>query len=163
MNCLYTVHKKNYDRSVECVCSLINIHFGNNTNSWCLWQKKTRPIQKRPRELIDKKKYGKLRVLNIGTVQRRHDENRWSQMQGGQNWTLPKEINADRFFWNSHWLDSWKNQYKCPSMGPNGRSAASTSGAKTVFCRAALWNRNRNFLTCGTGTRYKIMYLISFI
>jgi hypothetical protein len=32
--------------------------------------------------------------------------------------------------------------------------------------QAALWNRNRrnrNFLTIGTGTRYKIMYLITFI
>jgi hypothetical protein len=43
----------------------------------------------------------------------------WSQMQGGQNWILPKEINANRFFWDSHWLEIWKSQVLCPSMGPN--------------------------------------------
>jgi hypothetical protein len=40
-------------------------------------------------------------------------------MQGGINWILPKEINANRFFWNSRWLETWKN-HLCPSMGPNG-------------------------------------------
>ncbi len=28
-----------------------------------------------------------------------------SQMQGGKNWILPKEINPNRFFWESHWLE----------------------------------------------------------
>ncbi len=27
-------------------------------------------------------------------------------MQGGKNWILPKQINANRFFWDSHWLES---------------------------------------------------------
>jgi len=31
--------------------------------------------------------------------QRRYDMNRISQMQGGKNWILPKEINANQFFW----------------------------------------------------------------
>ncbi len=31
------------------------------------------------------------------------------QMQGGKNWILPKEINANRFFWDSHWLEIWSN------------------------------------------------------
>jgi hypothetical protein len=26
------------------------------------------------------------------------------QMQGGKNWFLPKEMNANRFFWDSHAL-----------------------------------------------------------
>jgi hypothetical protein len=41
------------------------------------------------------------------------------QMQGGKNWILPKEMNANRFFWDSHWLEIWSN---ClfPSMEPNG-------------------------------------------
>ncbi len=43
------------------------------------------------------------------------------QMQGGKNWILPKKMNANRFFWASHWLESWSN-YFCPSMGPNGES-----------------------------------------
>jgi hypothetical protein len=42
-----------------------------------------------------------------------------SQMQGGKNWILPKEINANRFFRDSHWLEIWKNQ-----MGPSGGSVA---------------------------------------
>ncbi len=28
-----------------------------------------------------------------------------------KNWTLPKDINANRFFWDSHWLEIWKNHY----------------------------------------------------
>ncbi len=31
-------------------------------------------------------------------------------MQGGKNWILPKEMNANRFFWDSHWLQF------CPSL-----------------------------------------------
>jgi hypothetical protein len=41
------------------------------------------------------------------------------QTQGGKNWILPKEMNANRFFWDSHWLEIWPNQL-FPSMGPNG-------------------------------------------
>ncbi len=41
------------------------------------------------------------------------------QMQGGKNWILPKQINSNRFFWDSHWLDIWSNHF-CPSLGPNG-------------------------------------------
>ncbi len=52
--------------------------------------------------------------------------NSWTQMQGGQNWILPKEINANRFFWDSYWLEIWKNQL-CPSFGPDGGSAASAT------------------------------------
>jgi hypothetical protein len=31
-------------------------------------------------------------------TQRRYDMNGRSQMQGGENWIFPKEINANRFF-----------------------------------------------------------------
>jgi hypothetical protein len=48
------------------------------------------------------------------------------QMQGGKNWISPKEMNANRFFWNSHWLEIWSN-HLCPSMGPNGGSVAMDS------------------------------------
>jgi hypothetical protein len=44
-------------------------------------------------------------------------------MQGGKNWISPKDINADRFFRGSHWLEIWTNHF-CPCMGPNGRSVA---------------------------------------
>ncbi len=30
------------------------------------------------------------------------------EIQGGKNWILSKEINANRFFWDSHWLKIWK-------------------------------------------------------
>jgi hypothetical protein len=42
-------------------------------------------------------------------IQRRYNMHGRSQMQGGNNWILPKEINANRFFWDSHWLEIWKN------------------------------------------------------
>jgi hypothetical protein len=60
-------------------------------------------------------------------VQRRYDMNGKFQMQGGKNWILPKEMNANRFFWDSHWLEIWSNHF-CPSMGPNGGSVAMDSG-----------------------------------
>jgi hypothetical protein len=50
-------------------------------------------------------------------------------MQGGKNWFLPKEMNENRFFWDSHWLEIWSNHFY-PSMGPNGGSVAMDSGAK---------------------------------
>ncbi len=49
------------------------------------------------------------------------------QMQGSKNWIFPKEMNANRFFWDSHWLEIWSNHF-CPSMGPNGGSVAMGSG-----------------------------------
>jgi hypothetical protein len=50
------------------------------------------------------------------------------QIQGGKNWILPKEMHANRFFWDSHWLEIWSNHF-CPSMGPNGGSVAMDSAA----------------------------------
>ena len=50
-------------------------------------------------------------------------------MQGGKNWILPKEMNANRFFWDSHWLEIWSNHF-CPSMGPNEGSVAMDSGGQ---------------------------------
>jgi hypothetical protein len=41
-----------------------------------------------------------------------------SQMQRGKNWILPKEMYANLFFRDSHWLEIWKN-HLCPSMGTN--------------------------------------------
>jgi hypothetical protein len=57
---------------------------------------------------------------------RRYDMNGRFQMQGGNNWIFPKEITANRFFWDSHWLEIWTN-HLCPSMGPNGGSVAMDS------------------------------------
>jgi hypothetical protein len=31
------------------------------------------------------------------------------QMQEGKNWIFPKEMIANRFFWDSHWLEIWSN------------------------------------------------------
>jgi hypothetical protein len=45
---------------------------------------------------------------------------------GSKNWFLPKEMNANRFFWDSHWLEIWSNHFY-PSMGPNGGSVAMDS------------------------------------
>jgi hypothetical protein len=53
-------------------------------------------------------------------------------MQGGKNWFLPKEMNANRFFWDSHWLEIWSNHFY-PSMGPNGGSVAMDSGPRWTF------------------------------
>jgi hypothetical protein len=54
------------------------------------------------------------------------DMNGRFQMQGGKNWFWPKEMNANRFFCDSHWLEIWSNHFY-PSMGPNGGSVAMDS------------------------------------
>jgi hypothetical protein len=54
------------------------------------------------------------------------------RMQGSKNWILPKQINANRFFWDSHWLEIWSNRL-CPSMGPNGGRVAMDSEATKVI------------------------------
>jgi hypothetical protein len=43
----------------------------------------------------------------IKPLRRRYDMKGRSQMQGGKNWFLPKEINANRFFRDSQWLKIW--------------------------------------------------------
>jgi hypothetical protein len=58
------------------------------------------------------------------------------QMQGGKNWFLPKEMNANRFFWDSHWLEIWSNHFY-PSMGPNGGSVAMDSVQCYYICASA--------------------------
>jgi hypothetical protein len=57
------------------------------------------------------------------------DMNGRFHMQGGKNWFLPKEMNANRFLWDSHWLEFWSNHFY-PSMGPNGGSVAMDSGGR---------------------------------
>jgi hypothetical protein len=59
------------------------------------------------------------------------------QMQGGKNWFLPKEMNANRFFWDSHWLEIRSNHF-CPSMGPNGGSVATDSDGSFTMSSALL-------------------------
>jgi hypothetical protein len=56
-------------------------------------------------------------------------------MQGGKNWILPKDINANRFFLDSHWLEIWSN-HLCPSMGPNGGSVAMDSVLAVILLRS---------------------------
>ncbi len=48
-------------------------------------------------------------------------------MQRGKNWILPKEMNANRFFWDSHWVEIWSNNLFL-SMGPNGGIVAMDTG-----------------------------------
>jgi hypothetical protein len=39
------------------------------------------------------------------------DMNGKFQMQGGKNWIFPKKVNANRFFWDSYWLEIWSNHF----------------------------------------------------
>jgi len=59
------------------------------------------------------------------------------RMQGGKNWILPKVMNANRFFWDSHWLEIWSN-HLYPSMEPNGGIVVMDSHVKNLI------NLNRN-------------------
>ncbi len=75
-------------------------------------------------------------------------------MQGGKNWILPKQINANRFFWDSHWLEIWSNHF-CPSMGLNGGSVATDSGdiLGTSWTSNSKRDARRNRTTRGCTTR----------
>jgi hypothetical protein len=64
--------------------------------------------------------------VQLLSLLKRYDINGRFQMQGGKNWIFPKEMNANRFFWDSHWLEIWSNHF-CPSIGPNGGSVAMDS------------------------------------
>ncbi len=87
------------------------------------WEGSTNNMHEcRAQSLIFQRRYTDKTTLSAG-LQRRYDMNGRFQMQGVKNWILPKEINANRFFWNSHRLRIWSNHF-CPSMGPNGRSVA---------------------------------------
>jgi hypothetical protein len=66
------------------------------------------------------------------------DMNGRFQMQGGKNWFLPKEMNANRFFWDSHWLEIWSNHFY-PSMGPNGGSVAMESATSSQITVRPDW------------------------
>ncbi len=66
------------------------------------------------------------------------------QIQGGKNWILPKEMNANRFFWDSHWLKIWSN-HLFSSMGTNGGSLA-MDVKLSLFIR----RYNTTELTCPT-------------
>ncbi len=47
-------------------------------------------------------------------------------MQGGKNWILSKEMNANRFFRDFHWLEICKNHLRL-SMGQKEGSVAMDS------------------------------------
>jgi hypothetical protein len=71
-------------------------------------------------------------------------------MQGGKNRILPKEMDANRFFWDSHWLEIWSNHF-CPSMGPNGGSVAMDSGWEDTLAGEGLGESQfrRGDIHCG--------------
>ncbi len=66
-------------------------------------------------------------------------------MQGGKNWFLPNEMNANRFFWDSHWLEIWSNHFY-PSMGPNGGSVAMDSEGCVFTVHITLGSRDFKIL-----------------
>ncbi len=74
------------------------------------------------------------------------DMNGRFQMQGGKNWFLPKEMNANRFFWDSHWLEIWSNHFY-PSMGPNGGSVAMDSGVDILMAYCYFFDLFSSVLT----------------
>jgi hypothetical protein len=72
-----------------------------------------------------------LRLSLAGNL-RRYDMNGRFQMLEGKHWILPKVMNANRFFWDSHWLEIWSN-HLFPSLGPNGGIVAMDSGKTTYL------------------------------
>ncbi len=69
----------------------------------------------------------RISAAGIASLQRQYDMNGRFHKQGGKNWIFPKEMNANRFFWDSHGWKSGSNHF-CPSMGPNEGSVAMDSG-----------------------------------
>ncbi len=86
-----------------------------------------------------------------GRIRRRYDMR--SQMQGGKNWILPKDINANRFFCDSHCQEIWKNHFSLYGTEWRqrgyglGRSSAKFSAAhgtegQTRIGRSSYWKLN---------------------
>jgi hypothetical protein len=71
-------------------------------------------------------------------------------MQGGKNWILQEEMNANRFSSDSHWLEIWSN-HLCPSMGPNEGSVAMDSASnlrnKGVNSKATIRKRTHGSMS----------------
>jgi hypothetical protein len=76
-------------------------------------------------------------------------------MQGGKNWILPKYINANRFFWDSHWLEIWSNHF-CPSMGLNGGSVATDSGLQNLRLGEMFSKKSFNYIGIWMSARVPI-------
>ncbi len=64
-------------------------------------------------------------------------------MQGGKNRIFPKEMNANRFFWDSHLLEIWSNHF-FPFMGPYGGSVATDSVSKLMRKCSDIEAQDRN-------------------
>jgi hypothetical protein len=75
-------------------------------------------------------------------------------MQGGKNWMFPEKVNANRFFWDSHWLEIWSN-HLCPSMGPNGGSVEIDSISGSVSFRSFIFH-----LLLGAGNSNDLVKLL---
>ncbi len=71
--------------------------------------------------------------IKVHSPQKRCDMNGRFQIQGGKNWIFSKEMNANWFFWDSHWLEIWPN-HLCPSIGPNGGSMVMDPVHSLVDC-----------------------------
>ncbi len=76
-------------------------------------------------------------------------------MQGGKNWFLTKEMNANRFFWDSHWLEIWSNHFY-PSMGPNGGSVAMDSQQRTAEAQFLVPDWGTDKAGYGVGLPYRL-------
>ncbi len=50
-------------------------------------------------------------MKDTGIVRRRYNMKGRFQMKEGKNWILPIEINANRFFRDSYWLEIWKKPF----------------------------------------------------
>ena len=92
--------------------------------------------------------------------------NERSQMQGGKYRIFPKEMNENRFFLDSHWLEISKN-HLCPSVGPNGGSVAMDS-AKTSIAKSKnvhiffIFKQSLAILCCVVISVYVSVYFYAF-
>ncbi len=83
------------------------------------------------------------------------------QMQGGRNRILPKDMNANRFFWDSHWLEMWSNHF-CPSMGPNGTVEMDSGCMSSCFSGECVTRSNSNILNKLDSSRLKQKTFLAF-
>jgi hypothetical protein len=64
-------------------------------------------------------------------------------MERGKKWIFPKEMNANRFFWDSHWLAIWSN-HLCPSMGLNAWRDRGYGLRRFSEVLTVLWPKDQN-------------------
>ncbi len=96
--------------------------------------------------------------LERSIIQRRHNMNEDLKCREVKIGFCNFEINANWFFWDSYWLEIWKN-HLCPSVGSNGGSVAMDSESHISLKKTGFYPSNWRTLL----SEFKFRKMLSLI